>query len=343
MRQTSIIAFSVLAIAVLAAAVALWLPSGAQAGPTAQTPDPNSPRITDLFFVGNAPSPAYVAGDDIRITVKFSEAVKVTGAPQINLDVGGLKQKATYFRGSGSRNLRFAYTVQAQDYTNTGVSVPAGSLLTANATIVTVADDTPVRLTHPKIPTDSNRLVQGVPDRDPYFATGTSIAAQDYTRNTAITAWTLPAAKGGNGVRTYSLSPALPAGLAFDDDTRTLSGTPTETQNAETYTYIVGDDDGDSNTLPFTIKVDGEPTFETAPQSRTFDKGEAITNWTLPTPPNTTPPTPTPPPAWAANSLTTTTTRPPTKPPSASATSCPQTWTLTPTATGLPTPYRPRA
>ena len=285
MRQTSIIAFSVIAIAVLAAAVALWLPSGAQAGPTAQTPlDP--PKIIDLFFVGNAPSPAYVAGDDIRITVKFDKEVKVTGTPQINLDVGSHKQKATYFRGSGSRNLRFAYTVQAQDYTSTGVSVPAGSLLTANATIVAVADDTPARLTHLKIAPDSNRLVQGVPDRNPYFATGASIAAQDYTRNTAITAWTLPAAKGGNGVRTYSLSPALPAGLAFDDDTRTISGTPTVTQNAAeaTYTYTVTDADGDPKSLTFTIKVDGTPEFPgysgTLP-SWTYAKGTAI-SWAMP-------------------------------------------------------------
>ncbi len=61
------------------------------------------------------------------------------------------------------------------------------------------------------------------------------------------TSLTLPAATGGNGTLSYTLSPsALPAGITFNAPTRTLSGTPTVVASAATYTYTVAD--GDTNT-----------------------------------------------------------------------------------------------
>ena len=58
----------------------------------------------------------------------------------------------------------------------------------------------------------------------------------------------LPAASGGTAPLTYSLSPALPAGLTFDAATRTIAGTPTAA--AETaYTYTVTDANGASASL----------------------------------------------------------------------------------------------
>ncbi len=58
----------------------------------------------------------------------------------------------------------------------------------------------------------------------------------------------LPAASGGTAPLTYSLSPALPAGLTFDAVTRTIAGTPTAA--AETaYMYTVTDANGASASL----------------------------------------------------------------------------------------------
>ena len=58
----------------------------------------------------------------------------------------------------------------------------------------------------------------------------------------------LPAASGGTAPLTYSLSPALPAGLTFDATTRTIAGTPRAA--AETaYTYTVTDANGASASL----------------------------------------------------------------------------------------------
>ena len=94
-------------------------------------------------------------------------------------------------------------------------------------------------------------------DALPSFA-GASIGNQSYTQNATISPLQLPQASGGDGTLTYAITPALPTGLAFDPATRRLSGTPTATQGAQTYTYKVTDSDAtnpDSAMLTFTITV----------------------------------------------------------------------------------------
>ena len=86
------------------------------------------------------------------------------------------------------------------------------------------------------------------------FVAGTSIAAQSYTAGTAIQGLELPAAVGGEGAITYSVSD-LPAGLSFDAATRMISGTPdaaTDGAVSVTYTAMAGDE---SASLMFTITV----------------------------------------------------------------------------------------
>ena len=58
----------------------------------------------------------------------------------------------------------------------------------------------------------------------------------------------LPAASGGTAPLTYSLSPALPAGLTFDVATRTIAGTP-RAASETVYTYTVTDANGASASL----------------------------------------------------------------------------------------------
>ena len=66
----------------------------------------------------------------------------------------------------------------------------------------------------------------------------------------------LPAATGGDGTLLYALTPALPPGLAFDEMSRTLSGTPTEAFDRTTYSLMATDRDGDETApLRFTIEV----------------------------------------------------------------------------------------
>ncbi len=102
--------------------------------------------------------------------------------------------------------------------------------------------------------------VVAAPDTAPAFASNASIANQSLTQWVTLPAVTLPAATGGNGTLSYSISPALPAGLSFNVGTRVLSGTPTGASASATYTYTVSDVDDntantDEDTLTFTIVV----------------------------------------------------------------------------------------
>ena len=94
-------------------------------------------------------------------------------------------------------------------------------------------------------------------DTAPSFGSNT-ISDQVWTEDLVITSLTLPEATGGNGTLTYSISPALPAGLSFNTTTRVLSGTPDATQGETTYTYRVSDRNNNTVTLTFTITVIAE-------------------------------------------------------------------------------------
>ena len=100
-------------------------------------------------------------------------------------------------------------------------------------------------------------------DTNPGFSSDT-ITPQSYTAGEAITPLTLPAATGGNAPLSYTLArttgnPALPPGLSFDAGNRVLSGNPTTTQGAASYTYQVQDADADVAELTFTITIIGAP------------------------------------------------------------------------------------
>ena len=105
---------------------------------------------------------------------------------------------------------------------------------------------------------------------------------------------TLPEAVSGNVELKYSLElPEDLSDLAFDPDTRTLSGTPLPDRvYAADYdlTLVVVDAGGDVvggdvAELPFTIAVDGEPSFDgmTAGAEQSYPAGAEM-SLTLPEP-----------------------------------------------------------
>ena len=99
--------------------------------------------------------------------------------------------------------------------------------------------------------------VTGLDDLFPSFGPGHSLTTdpgEQYTVGEAVNV-TLPGASGGNPPLTYSVTPALPAGLTFSATARTISGTPTTPQPRTEYAYIVADADGDTSTIRFGITV----------------------------------------------------------------------------------------
>jgi len=69
----------------------------------------------------------YAAGDGIEFTVSFDEDVSVTGAPELDFDLGGADRTAEYHSHSGS-DVVFRYEVVSGDSDTDGVSVAADSL-----------------------------------------------------------------------------------------------------------------------------------------------------------------------------------------------------------------------
>ena len=104
-----------------------------------------------------------------------------------------------------------------------------------------------------------------------------SIPDKIYERGLAIDSEALPAATGGDGELTYTLSPNLPAGLTFEPVARLLSGTPTAPQAPTLYTYTATDSDTtnpDSASLTFTIAVEATALVTLSADAEEVDEGD---------------------------------------------------------------------
>ena len=109
-----------------------------------------------------------------------------------------------------------------------------------------------------------------------------------YEVGTAIEPLVLPEVTGGTPPVTYTLAPALPAGLTFDAATRTISGTPLAASPATEYTYTATDGAGASTSLSLTIEVTVPDV--SALGALTYEVGTAIDPLTLPEVTGGTPP-----------------------------------------------------
>ena len=118
-------------------------------------------------------------------------------------------------------------------------------------------------------------------DTTPSFSR--SVSDLEYMVGTAVSTPALPAATGGNGTLTYSLTP-LVTGLSFDPQTRLLTGTPTSVGTYE-MTYRVTDADADDDTIRFTITVsppDIAPSFSGSISDLEYTLGTEFSGLTLP-------------------------------------------------------------
>ncbi|MGD5468058.1 putative Ig domain-containing protein, partial [Xanthomonas citri pv. citri] len=68
-----------------------------------------------------------------------------------------------------------------------------------------------------------------------------AVASTVITANHAVTAFTPVTGGGGTAPLNFSVAPALPAGLTYSASTGSISGTPTATIGATTFTVTVTD------------------------------------------------------------------------------------------------------
>ena len=81
---------------------------------------------------------SWTAGDEVRLTLAFSEAVTVAtdgGTPSVGIALDGTARQAVYASGTGTASLVFAYEVTSEDGTVAAVAVTADSLALNGGTI----------------------------------------------------------------------------------------------------------------------------------------------------------------------------------------------------------------
>ena len=102
----------------------------------------------------------YGIGDDIEVTVTFSEDVTVTGSPQLELDIGGSARSAAYKSTSGSKVV-FSYTVATGDTDTDGIAIGANKLTLKGGSIKNT-DTHSANLSHSAVSAQSGHKVDGI-------------------------------------------------------------------------------------------------------------------------------------------------------------------------------------
>ena len=106
-----------------------------------------------------------------------------------------------------------------------------------------------------------------------------SSASETKTVNNAISGYTISST--GGAIASYAISPAAPAGLTFNTATGLLSGTPTATQSATTYTITATNASG-SATATFALTVSSSaPSFILSSTSETRVATSALAGYTI--------------------------------------------------------------
>ena len=82
----------------------------------------------------------YGIDDSIKVTVTFSENITVTGAPQLELDIGG-SAKAAGYESVTATNVVFSYTVEEGVSDDDGIAISADKLTLNGGSIKDAADN----------------------------------------------------------------------------------------------------------------------------------------------------------------------------------------------------------
>ena len=124
-----------------------------------------APTVSSVAFTSTPASGqnnTYKLNDVIDVTATFSEAVTVTGTPQIDLTIGTTVRQADYKSGSTTAQLLFQYTVQATDEDTDGASINANGLKLNGGSIKNTALTVNANLVHNAQTNQSDHKVDGV-------------------------------------------------------------------------------------------------------------------------------------------------------------------------------------
>ena len=107
-----------------------------------------------------------------------------------------------------------------------------------------------------------------------------AVASTVLTQNHAATGFTPVTGGGGTGTLSYGVSPALPAGLSLSSATGAVTGTPSATLAAASFTVTVTDTNGATATAGFSLTVNTVPTATQAVSAAFLTKNFTVTPFT---------------------------------------------------------------
>ncbi len=137
--------------------------SGRANGTTLTAPTVSSVAFTSTPASGQ--NGAYKRDDVMEMTATFSEAVTVSGTPQIDLTIGTTERKADYESGSTTTRLLFQYKVAGTDEDKDGATINENGLKLNNGRIYILKNSATVNadLSHAARTNVSSQKVDGLP------------------------------------------------------------------------------------------------------------------------------------------------------------------------------------
>ena len=182
------------------------------------TPEGN----TVQSFAVTGPAKTYRIGDTIGIELTFAEAVTVTGAPTLALEIGAARRKAAYVGGSGSAVLTFEATEVALGEEDTdGIAVAANGLeVPAGSAILNTADREAAILGHGRVHDPAYKVDGVLPTATAAAADGLTVVV---TWSEALDPASAGSDAGGFGVKIGTGNGPAVSAVAVSGPTTTLS------------------------------------------------------------------------------------------------------------------------
>jgi len=253
-------------------------------------------EVSDLYTDENSSTPtissvssdkaagSYKAGDVIDIDVVFSEAVTVTGTPQITLETGDTDQTIDYSSGSGTTTLTFNYTVQAGDIASDLDYTSTTALALNGGTIQSSGGDN-ATLTLPTVGgSDSlagNEALVIDTTAPSVSSSATASVAENQTSAIDVNAT-------DTNTITYSISGGDSASFSIDSSSGVVtfdSAPDYETKSSYSFTATATDTAGNTDTQSVTITVtdvdDANPTLSSSSPADGSTSFNASSNITL--------------------------------------------------------------
>ena len=122
-----------------------------------------APTVTSVELTSTATTTTYAIGDEVEATVTFSEAVDITGRPQLELDFAGTPKPAACGSATNTTTMVCSYEVVADDSAPNGIAIGANKLTLNGGTIhATGSTTTTAGLDHAAVAIDAAHKVDGI-------------------------------------------------------------------------------------------------------------------------------------------------------------------------------------